>query len=287
MNCLDLFSGTHSFANCCKEIGYNCLTLDRDLPADINIDIMQWDYKSLDPNSFDIIWASPPCVAYSRLRYCNLGKTLKNGIVLTKEILENDMKESDKIVQRTLDIIKYFNPHWWFMENPQTARLKDRDVVKHLPFYDVDYCKYSDFGYKKRTRIWTNRQNFIPKLCNKDCENMIITETQKLHKERMGTSKTIIDNGKIIRVNKKHLREKYKDYPNIMAQHKKVLANGYEMIDGKKVLCNTKEKRDALRKHKASFSCSKDSGQLNIGGGTNRLERYRVPSELIFSLLLD
>ena len=60
MNCLDLFSGTHSFAKCCKEIGYTCVTLDRDLDADIKIDIMDWDYKALDPGSFDIIWASPP-----------------------------------------------------------------------------------------------------------------------------------------------------------------------------------------------------------------------------------
>ena len=31
----------------------------------------------------------------------------------------------------------------------------------------------------------------------------------------MGTSKTIIDNEKIVRVNTKDLRIKYKDYPNI------------------------------------------------------------------------
>jgi len=90
---------------------------------------------------------------------------------------------------------------------------------------------------------------------------MIINDHQKIHKERVGTSKTVLDNGKLIRVNKKHLREKYKNYPNMMLKN---------------------------YKHKAQVGGgSKDSGQLNIGGGTNRLERYRVPSELIFSLLLD
>ena len=89
---------------------------------------------------------------------------------------------------------------------------------------------------------------------------MIITEIQKIHKEVANghCGKTVIDNGKIIRVNKKHLREKYKDYPNIMIKHKANVGGG-----------------------------AKDSGQVNVGGGTNRLERYRVPRELIFSLLLD
>jgi hypothetical protein len=26
----------------------------------------------------------------------------------------------------------------------------------NLPYTDVDYCRYSEWGYKKRTRIWTN-----------------------------------------------------------------------------------------------------------------------------------
>jgi hypothetical protein len=32
--------------------------------------------------------------------------------------------------------------------------------MKDIPFYDVDYCMYSDWGYKKRTRIWTNKTDF-------------------------------------------------------------------------------------------------------------------------------
>ena len=38
-------------------------------------------------------------------------------------------------------------------------------------FFDIDYCKYSDWKYKKRTRIWTNKKNFIPKICKNDCGN--------------------------------------------------------------------------------------------------------------------
>ena len=79
----------------------------------------------------------------------------------------------DKLVLKSIEIIDYFKPRLWTMENPASGNLKKREVVKDIPFYDVDYCKYSDWGYKKKTRFWTNNKNFVPKLCNGDCENMI------------------------------------------------------------------------------------------------------------------
>ena len=42
----------------------------------------------------------------------------------------------------------------------------------HKPFYDVDYCKYADWGYRKRTRTWTNLEGFDAKICNNDCNDI-------------------------------------------------------------------------------------------------------------------
>jgi hypothetical protein len=39
-NMLDLFAGTGSVSKLFKERGWNTTSLDRDLPADINIDIL-------------------------------------------------------------------------------------------------------------------------------------------------------------------------------------------------------------------------------------------------------
>ena len=62
-NCLELFSGTGSFGKVAKSLGYNVISLDLLLSADIQEDILTWDYKIYKPNHFDIVWASPPCTA--------------------------------------------------------------------------------------------------------------------------------------------------------------------------------------------------------------------------------
>ena len=91
--------------------------------------------------------------------------------ILTHEDIKNDINQYGKpMVDKTLEIIEYFKGNknlLWFIENPQTGSMKT--YITHLNYYDVDYCMYSDFGYRKRTRIWTNKKNFNPKLCNKKC----------------------------------------------------------------------------------------------------------------------
>ena len=171
MRVLELFSGTGSVGKVCKEKNWKVLSLDLK-NADINCDIMNWNYKEFDRDAFDIIWSSPPCTSYSALLASWIGRNVR-GEFYTKEIMERDMLEGDKIVKKTLEIINYFNTKYWFMENPQTGRLKSRDFMKDIPYYDVSYCHYSDWGYRKHTRIWTNRTDFIPKWCNRDCDNMI------------------------------------------------------------------------------------------------------------------
>lgn len=172
MKCLELFSGTGSFGKVCKELNYDVLTLDLQ-NADINIDILDWNYKEYPINYFDIIWASPPCHTFSRIRRTWIGrKNTKFGDnIITNELLDNDMIEKGlPIVNKTLEIINYFNPKLYFIENPSTGKMKE---YIGLPFYDVTYCKYSDWGYMKPTRIWTNKKNFIPKYCKNDCNNML------------------------------------------------------------------------------------------------------------------
>jgi len=126
------------------------------MPADIRTDILDWDYQALPRDSFDVIWASPPCTEYS----------------VAKTVGVRKLDEANAIVRRTLDVIEYFAPTYWMMENPQTGLLKSQGVVADLPYNDLDYCKYG-MPYRKRTRLWNNIEAWTPRpLCKKDCGHM-------------------------------------------------------------------------------------------------------------------
>ena len=58
-----------------------------------------------------------------------------------------------------------------------------------FPNYVVDYCMYCDWGYKKRTRIWTNVETFVPKTCTGKCGNIIEIGDKKSHSLNVGNFK--------------------------------------------------------------------------------------------------
>lgn len=65
MTTLELFSGTKSFSKVAVEFGHSTLTLDNapSLNPDIVRDVM--DISDYYFGYFDILWASPPCTAFS------------------------------------------------------------------------------------------------------------------------------------------------------------------------------------------------------------------------------
>ena len=263
---LELFSGTRSVGKCCDQLGWDSVSVDMILPADHKCDIMDFNYKQYDKNEFGIIWASPPCTNYSQLKKCWYGRKLKDGTIYSKEQNDIDQDEADKLVLKTLEIIDYFNPQYWFMENPQTGNLKNREIMKDIPFYDVDYCMYSDWGYKKRTRIWTNKEDWQNKLCDGSgsCGNMITIATNGATHTGYGTK---------IKSATRTL------HTNPIGDMNKCKAVRKHKLNVSKDVHTVGEKKD---KYKHKSDVSKD-----IGGGTNRLDRYRVPEDLIFSLFLE
>jgi site-specific DNA-cytosine methylase len=156
---LELFSGTKSVSNAVGSRFTEIVSIDilAKFNPSIVTDILKWDYKTYPTNYFDAIWASPPCVEYSKMKYVSCKP--------------RNLHLADQIVKRTIEIIEYFNPQRWYIENPQTGLLKDRPFMMGLPFIDVDYCMYSDWGYKKKTRIWTT-VTYDGKLCDKKCGNI-------------------------------------------------------------------------------------------------------------------
>ena len=164
MRILDLFSGTHSVGKVARALGHEVLSLDLS-GADINMDVLDWDYTTYPIGRFDFIWASPPCQYFSCARRSNIGRY---GI--TRESIETDIMEKGlPLVCKTEEIIDYFQPTHYVIENPATGRMKE---FMSKPSYVVDYCKYGA-SYRKRTQLWSNLKGFHPKLCDKQCGSFV------------------------------------------------------------------------------------------------------------------
>ena len=92
---------------------------------------------------------------------------------MAKTTAPRNIPKANEVVVRTLDIINYLNPTYFVLENPQTGYLKKQDFMQDRYYVDVDYCKYG-MPYRKRTRLWNNIYNWIPRpLCQTDCGNIV------------------------------------------------------------------------------------------------------------------
>jgi len=148
MKVLELFAGSRSFSKVAEEMGMETFTTDyKDFDKiDYVCDILDFDVSKV-PFKPDIIWASPPCTYFS---VASIGHHWnKDHTPKTPEAILGV-----KIVQKTLDIINYFKPDFYFIENPR-GKLRKLDVVKGIQRTTVCYCQYQD-SKMKPTDIWTN-----------------------------------------------------------------------------------------------------------------------------------
>ena len=157
---LELFSGTGSVGRVFAAAGWDVYSVDLDPKAACSehCDVLAFEATRWPPGYWDMIWASPPCTHYSRAR--------------TTAKTPRDLWGSDALAQRTLDIIAYFQPRAWMIENPDSGLLKDREVVRGLPYVRTDYCCWGR-PFRKRTRLWTNLTLRLPLCVREACPSMV------------------------------------------------------------------------------------------------------------------
>ena len=148
MKVLELFAGIRSFSKVAEELGHETFTADiQDFKnIDYVTDILNFDIDKV-PFRPDVIWASPPCTYFS---VASIGHHWnKDHTPKTKEAILGC-----KIIIKTLKIIDYFQPDYFFIENPR-GKLRKLDFMKKLPRATVTYCQYGDTRMKP-TDIWTS-----------------------------------------------------------------------------------------------------------------------------------
>lgn len=159
MKTLELFCGTKSFSKVAKELGHSTFTVDLEskFSPDLTIDIMNLGTAFI-PNDINIVWASPPCTAFSVASIGRNWNRLEDGTLIPK---------SDKailgieLLRKTIEVIQQIKPKYWFIENPRGAMRKMLEV-QGFHRKTVTYCQYGDTRMKP-TDIWTNFTEWDPK----------------------------------------------------------------------------------------------------------------------------
>ena len=155
MNILELFAGSRSIGKSAEKLGYNVFSSDIIEFENINyvISILDFDVNKV-PFKPDIIWASPPCTAFSvaaigkNWNYDKTPKTIKAKLGI-------------ELVEKTIEIINYYNPQYFFIENPR-GMLRKMLIMEKFKRHSVTYCQYGDKRMKP-TDIWTNSKTWIPR----------------------------------------------------------------------------------------------------------------------------
>jgi len=122
MRLLELFCGTKSVSKAVGDRFTEVISLDLESKFNptICINILEWDYKVYPKGYFHTIWASPPCQEFSCLNNARPEKIPNLAL-------------ADALVQKAIEIIEYFNPERFFIENPQSGSLKDRPYMDGIP----------------------------------------------------------------------------------------------------------------------------------------------------------
>lgn len=158
MNVLELFAGSRSVGKQAELIGMKVFSSDINDFENIDyvVDILNFDLSKV-PFVPDIIWASPPCTTFS---VASIGHHWTGGsrayVPKTKEA-----EIGKAIAIKTIEIIKHFNPKFFFIENPR-GLLRKMDFMQNIERHTVTYCQYGD-SRMKPTDIWTNSNKWVPR----------------------------------------------------------------------------------------------------------------------------
>lgn len=170
MKMLELFSGSGRMSDYFKKEGFDIFTIDNNDKfknhTDLIIDILDVTPEMIIAKFGypDIIWASPPCTAFSVASISHHWTGGKGAYIPKTEFAEL----SKKVVKHTIWLIEQLSPKYYFIENPRGV-LRKMPFIQHLDRYTITYCQYGD-NRMKPTDIWTNMidPNFKPMCKNGD-----------------------------------------------------------------------------------------------------------------------
>lgn len=157
---LELYAGSRSIGKAAEALGMEVLSSDMTAYEGIDVvgDVMSIPMSKWTRFKPDIVWASPPCTAFS---VAALGHhwTGGRGAFVPKT---SSAAIGQALVLKTLKIIRACNPTVWYIENPRGALRKMSFMQGVGTRHTVTYCQYGDTRMKP-TDVWTNNELWVPR----------------------------------------------------------------------------------------------------------------------------
>ena len=156
-----------------KEAGYDVIQID----IKHGINILEWDYKQIPKDQVYGILAAVPCTDYA----------ISGAVWFKDKDADGRTEQSQKLISKTKEIIDYFNPVFWVIENPMSRIHKLNPWLGEVKykFHPYEFAEYDptprNSQYQKTTWLWGNFNHPI----KKPMENI---DGQKLHKNLGGKS---------------------------------------------------------------------------------------------------
>jgi hypothetical protein len=158
MKVLELFAGSRSIGKASEILGYEVFSSDliNFEKIDYVTSILDFDINKV-PFQPDIIWASPPCTGFSVAALGHHWTGGKNAYIPKTDTA----KLGIELAKKTIEIINYFKPKYFFIENPR-GLLRKMEFMDNFIRQSITYCQYGDTRMKP-TDIWTNSTKWIPR----------------------------------------------------------------------------------------------------------------------------
>ena len=176
MRVLELFSGTGSIGKAFADSEVVSVDSNPRFDPTILCDIRDFDCAGFD--HFDYIHASPPCTEYSINQASFYGRKRRvDGVLVdfNPTVHEQQLKRSDELVLKAMEIIDHFQPTCWTLENPYSnwrCGLKNRSFMSGCEFSRVDYCMYADPVLTKKPTMFFNNFGLKLSLCDKNHDHL-------------------------------------------------------------------------------------------------------------------
>ncbi len=131
---ISLYDRTGNWSRPYREAGWTVMQID----IQNGWNVYNWDFRNTDVRGYEkiIVLAAAPCTDYA----------VSGAKHFEEKDRDGRTAESQNLIKHTKDIIDFFNPHAWSLENPKTRIHKLNPWIGQRPKYVFNPCDFAGYS---------------------------------------------------------------------------------------------------------------------------------------------